>query len=153
MPAQADAEPFLPLDFSPPTRLDHPAFRLQPLGPEHNERDHAAGMGSIDHIRATPGCPDGGRGPCRSSRTSPTSPDTGRRPCGRPLPPPSRTKATPPDTGDLRLRRRQIAASSTSRQGRGVTALRQQVIHQDRLGSVHGLCSWLALVSRAVRPA
>jgi hypothetical protein len=28
---------------------------LAPLGPEHNERDHAAWMSSIDHIRATPG--------------------------------------------------------------------------------------------------
>jgi hypothetical protein len=54
-----DREPFVPADFSPPTRLDHAAFRLRPLGPEHNERDHAAWMGSIDHIRATPGFPDG----------------------------------------------------------------------------------------------
>lgn len=30
-------------------------FRLEPLGPEHNERDHRAWMSSIDHIRATPG--------------------------------------------------------------------------------------------------
>lgn len=30
-------------------------FVLVPLGPEHNERDHAAWMSSIDHIRATPG--------------------------------------------------------------------------------------------------
>lgn len=28
---------------------------LVPLAPEHNERDHAAWMSSIDHIRATPG--------------------------------------------------------------------------------------------------
>jgi hypothetical protein len=28
---------------------------LRPLGPEHNERDHAAWSSSIDHIRATPG--------------------------------------------------------------------------------------------------
>lgn len=54
-----DAAPFVPADFSPPTRLDHPAFRLRPLGPEHNQRDHAAWTGSIDHIRATPGYPDG----------------------------------------------------------------------------------------------
>ena len=58
-PTRPDAEPFVPADFSPPTRMDHPAFRLRPLGPEHNERDHAAWMGSIDHIRATPGFPDG----------------------------------------------------------------------------------------------
>jgi len=30
-------------------------FRLEPLGPQHNERDHAAWMGSIEHIRSTPG--------------------------------------------------------------------------------------------------
>jgi hypothetical protein len=52
-------EPFVPADFSPPERLDHAAFGLRPLGPEHNERDHAAWMSSIDHIRATPGFPDG----------------------------------------------------------------------------------------------
>jgi hypothetical protein len=59
VPTSQDAEPFVPADFTPPTGLDHPAFRLRPLGPEHNERDHAAWMGSIDHIRATPGFPDG----------------------------------------------------------------------------------------------
>lgn len=32
---------------------------LAPLAPEHNERDHAAWMSSIDHIRATPGFADG----------------------------------------------------------------------------------------------
>jgi hypothetical protein len=53
-----DPEPFVPADFSPPTGLDHPAFRLRPLGPEHNERDHVAWMGSLDHICATPGFPD-----------------------------------------------------------------------------------------------
>ncbi|HSL59721.1 MAG TPA: hypothetical protein VK866_17870 [Acidimicrobiales bacterium] len=30
-------------------------FRLEPLGPEHNERDHEAWTSSIAHIRATPG--------------------------------------------------------------------------------------------------
>jgi hypothetical protein len=34
-------------------------FRLEPLGPEHNERDHEAWMSSIERIRATPGFPDG----------------------------------------------------------------------------------------------
>ena len=54
-----DAEPFVPADFIPPGGLDHPPFRLRPLGAEHNERDYEAWMGSIDHIRATPGYPDG----------------------------------------------------------------------------------------------
>jgi hypothetical protein len=58
VPTSQDAKPFVPATFSPPTHLDHPRFRLRPLGPEHNERDHAAWMGSIDHIRATPGYPD-----------------------------------------------------------------------------------------------
>ena len=38
-----------------PRGLTNPAFRLAPLGPEHNERDHAAWSQSIEHIRATPG--------------------------------------------------------------------------------------------------
>ena len=59
MTTPQDPEPFVPVDFSPPTQLDHAAFRLRPLGPEHNERDHVAWMSSIDHICATPGFPDG----------------------------------------------------------------------------------------------
>jgi len=35
------------------------AFGLEPFRPEHNERDHAAWSSSIEHIRATPGFPDG----------------------------------------------------------------------------------------------
>lgn len=30
-------------------------FRLEPLGPQHNARDHVAWMSSVDHIRSTPG--------------------------------------------------------------------------------------------------
>ncbi|MEX2133211.1 MAG: N-acetyltransferase, partial [Acidimicrobiia bacterium] len=30
-------------------------FHLEPLGEQHNDRDHAAWMSSIDHIRSTPG--------------------------------------------------------------------------------------------------
>ncbi len=47
--------PFVPDDFEVPAGLDAGAFRLEPLGPEHNERDHEAWMSSIAHIRATPG--------------------------------------------------------------------------------------------------
>jgi hypothetical protein len=32
---------------------------LEPLGPEHNERDYSAWTSSMEHIRATPGYPDG----------------------------------------------------------------------------------------------
>ncbi|BBH69478.1 hypothetical protein ACTI_61630 [Actinoplanes sp. OR16] len=34
-------------------------FRLELLGPEHNESDHEAWMASIEHIRATPGFDSG----------------------------------------------------------------------------------------------
>jgi hypothetical protein len=46
---------FVPDDFDVPRELTTPQFRLEPLGPEHNLRDHAAWTTSIDHIRATPG--------------------------------------------------------------------------------------------------
>ena len=45
----------MPDDFEVPTSFEGPGFRLEPLGPEHNERDHDAWMSSIDHIRTTPG--------------------------------------------------------------------------------------------------
>ncbi len=54
------ATPFVPDDFDVPTSFGGPGFHLEPLGPEHNERDYAAWTGSIDHIRATPGFPDSG---------------------------------------------------------------------------------------------
>lgn len=53
------AQPFVPDDFVVPLGLTGPGFRLEPLGPQHNESDHRAWMSSIDHIRATPGFPDG----------------------------------------------------------------------------------------------
>lgn len=40
---------------TPPTPLRTGWFHLEVLGPVHNERDHAAWMSSIEHIRATPG--------------------------------------------------------------------------------------------------
>jgi len=49
----------VPDDFNVPLLFDGPGFRLEPLGPRHNERDHEAWMSSIEHIRATPGFPDG----------------------------------------------------------------------------------------------
>jgi RimJ/RimL family protein N-acetyltransferase len=53
------SDAFVPVDFDPPTSLVTDRFRLEPLGPPHNEADHAAWMSSIEHIRATPGYPDG----------------------------------------------------------------------------------------------
>lgn len=52
-------ETFVPDDFTVPAAFDGSGFRLEPLGPEHNERDHAAWMSSIEHICSTPGFPDG----------------------------------------------------------------------------------------------
>jgi hypothetical protein len=52
-------EPFVPDEFTAPDGLIAGEFRLVPLGPQHNEADYAAWTGSIDHIRATPGFPDG----------------------------------------------------------------------------------------------
>jgi hypothetical protein len=57
-PAMA-SEAFVPVGFEPPTSLVTDRFRLEPLGPQHNDADHAAWMSSIEHIRATPGYPDG----------------------------------------------------------------------------------------------
>jgi hypothetical protein len=48
-------ETFVPDHYEPPAELVLPGMRLEPLGPEHNERDHEAWSSSIDHIRATPG--------------------------------------------------------------------------------------------------
>ncbi|HUS42621.1 MAG TPA: hypothetical protein VMY16_08135 [Ilumatobacteraceae bacterium] len=50
---------FVAADFVVPLGFDGPGFRLDPLGPHHNERDHEAWMSSLDHIRATPDFPDG----------------------------------------------------------------------------------------------
>jgi Acetyltransferase (GNAT) domain len=49
---------FVPDDFQPPVRLVADQFLLEPLGPEHNEADHAAWSTSIEHIHATPGFTD-----------------------------------------------------------------------------------------------
>ncbi len=46
---------FVPVDFVAPVSFDGTGFRLEPLGSEHNERDHEAWMSSIDHIHTTPG--------------------------------------------------------------------------------------------------
>lgn len=43
-----------PIERFPPVPTD-PRFALEPLGPQHNKRDHVAWMTSIEHIHATPG--------------------------------------------------------------------------------------------------
>lgn len=54
-----DTDVFVPAGFTPPTSLVRERFRLEPLGPQHNEADLAAWTSSVDHIRDTPGYPDG----------------------------------------------------------------------------------------------
>ena len=50
------SEGFVPVGFEPPSyQLVTDRFHLEPLGPQHNEADHAAWMSSIEHIRSTPG--------------------------------------------------------------------------------------------------
>jgi hypothetical protein len=51
---------FVPDDFQAPLELVADQFVLEPLGPEHNEDDHAAWSSSIEHIQATPGFKDVG---------------------------------------------------------------------------------------------
>lgn len=46
---------FVPADFVVPLRLETPQFRLEPLGPEHNDADYSAWSSSLEHIHATPG--------------------------------------------------------------------------------------------------
>jgi hypothetical protein len=50
---------FVPPDFDVPLGLGTPLFVLEPLGPEHNERDYDAWTSSMEHIRSTPGWGDG----------------------------------------------------------------------------------------------
>lgn len=45
----------MPPEFEVPLEYSWSGFHLEPLGPQHNERDHEAWMSSIDHIRSTPG--------------------------------------------------------------------------------------------------
>ena len=47
--------PFVPAEFVAPSGLATPRFVLEPLGPQHNERDYAAWTSSLEHIHATPG--------------------------------------------------------------------------------------------------
>ena len=46
---------FVPPNFVVPDSYAWSEYHLEPLGEQHNDRDHAAWMSSIDHIRSTPG--------------------------------------------------------------------------------------------------
>jgi hypothetical protein len=50
---------FVPPDFAVPRGLETSEFVLEPLGPEHNQRDYDAWTSSMEHIAQTPGYPDG----------------------------------------------------------------------------------------------
>jgi hypothetical protein len=54
-PRHMHSERFVPTGFEPPRSLIADQFVLEPLGPQHNDSDHAAWTSSIEHIRATPG--------------------------------------------------------------------------------------------------
>ena len=49
----------MPDEFDPPVGVTTPQFRLEPLGPQHNEADYAAWTSSMQHIRDTPGFASG----------------------------------------------------------------------------------------------
>jgi hypothetical protein len=51
----AEERVFVPADFEVPRELVTDEFRLEPLGPQHNEADYAAWTSSMEHIAATPG--------------------------------------------------------------------------------------------------
>ena len=55
MTAPGSTRPFVPADFPVPSELVTEQFRLEPLGPQHNEGDYEAWTSSMAHIRATPG--------------------------------------------------------------------------------------------------
>jgi hypothetical protein len=48
-------DPFVPAEFVVPLELATEQFRLEPLGPQHNESDYQAWSSSVEHIHATPG--------------------------------------------------------------------------------------------------
>jgi hypothetical protein len=48
-------KPFVPPEFVAPLALETEQFKLEPLGPQHNEPDYEAWSSSVEHIRQTPG--------------------------------------------------------------------------------------------------
>lgn len=49
------SESFVPSGFAPPESISGDGFRLEPLGPKHNERDYAAWMSCVEFIHTMPG--------------------------------------------------------------------------------------------------
>jgi hypothetical protein len=60
MAEEPRSTPLVPADFVVPRELRSAQFRLEPLGPQHNARDHRAWMSSIAHLQTTPGFADHG---------------------------------------------------------------------------------------------
>jgi ribosomal protein S18 acetylase RimI-like enzyme len=50
-----EEEPFVPAGFVVPPAPETELFRLEPLGPQHNDSDYTAWSSSVEHIHATPG--------------------------------------------------------------------------------------------------
>jgi hypothetical protein len=50
---------FVPPDFEVPLGIETSEFVLEPLGPEHNDRDFNAWASPMEHVAATPGFPWG----------------------------------------------------------------------------------------------
>ena len=50
-----EEEPFVPSGFVVPLALATEQFRLEPLGPQHNDSDYKAWSSSVEHIHTTPG--------------------------------------------------------------------------------------------------
>ena len=48
-------EPLVPSAFIVPLALETEQFRLEPLGPQHNDSDYEAWSSSVEHIHRTPG--------------------------------------------------------------------------------------------------
>ena len=48
-------KPFVRADFVAPSALATEQFRLEPLGPQHNQSDYQAWSSSLEHIHNTPG--------------------------------------------------------------------------------------------------
>jgi hypothetical protein len=46
---------FVPSGFIVPRALTTERFRLEPIGPQHNDSDYEAWSSSVEHIRSTPG--------------------------------------------------------------------------------------------------
>lgn len=53
--ADVTQAPFVPSGFVVPLALAAERFRLEPLGPQHNDADYEAWSSSVEHIRTTPG--------------------------------------------------------------------------------------------------